>query len=281
MGFISAHQVALGALLIAIFAVTTAKKLIPKFGNKERGSHARWASFIIYIIGGLALAVAMVPFVRWLISWASGSGIGGAIVGNVTAVVSVALGWHAVAMLVSVLRDLADKTPDHEARSGALWIPTFLPIGGAAVMALLKNPEGVGQGLAAAAIGFTTLIYAAMIAKRADSAKNHKTKWNWFVFAVYLIAGLVTIPMLAYVDTALISHLPGAVAGLIRLGLGLAGIGLIVAGIADIWVDRVPDAYARAAARFGIAMTFVFGSLAIASISGMTTNGAHFLNGVF
>lgn len=266
LGFLTAHQAQLIALIVASVGITTAKKVIPKMRHKERGSHARWASFIIYFLSGVILSVAMIPFFRWLIGLAASHNLGGQIVGNLTAVASLALGWHAVAMLVSVIRDLADKTPDHEARTGALWIPTFLPIGIASVMALVKNPSGVGQGLAAAAIGVITLIYAAMIAKRADAASDHKNKWNWFVFVVYLLAGLVIIPMFSYANGSLISMLPAAMATLLRVFIGITGIGLLIAGVADIWVDRVPDAFARAGARFGIGMTAVFGGLALAAI---------------
>jgi hypothetical protein len=274
------HEAQLIAFLAACFGIWTAKKLIPKFGNRERGSHARWASFIIYALSGLALAVAAIPTIKWLVGFGASSGLA-AFVGNVTAIATLALGWHAVAMIVSMIRDLADKVPDHEARSAALWVPTFLPIGGAAVMQLLQNPQGIGQGITAAIMGAITLLYSGLIVKRADAARSHQKKWNWFSFAVLVLAGLVIIPMVAYVDTALITRLPGAFRTLTRVALGLAGVGLLVAGIADIWVDRVPDAYARAMARFGIPFAFVFGGLGIAALTGSASNGAGFLNGVF
>jgi len=280
MSWIAGHQTQLIALLIAIFAVTTAKKIVPKMRHKERGSHARWASFIIYIIGGLALAVAMIPLIRWLVALGGRAGLS-AVVGNVTAIATFALGWHAVAMLVSMIRDLMDKQPDHEARSAALWVPTFLPIGGSAVWQLLQNPQGVGQGITAAIMGIITLIYAGMIVKRADAATEHKNKWNWFAFGVLVLAGLVIIPLVAYVDTALIAQLPSGLATIIRVALGLAGLGLVVAGVADIWIDRVPDQLARAGARVGIALVFVFGGIGWQAITGATADGASFLNGVF
>jgi hypothetical protein len=280
LAWINGHERELIAFLAACFGIWTAKKLVPKFGNRERGSHARWTSFIIYILSGLALAVAAIPTIKWLVAFGGRAGLA-AVVGNLTAIVTLALGWHAVAMIVSMIRDLADKTPDHEARTAALWVPTFLPIGGAAVMQLVQNPQGIGQGITAAIMGVVTLIYTGMIVKRVDAARNHKNKWNWFAFVVLLIGGLVIIPMVAYADTALISQLPGAFKALTRVALGLAGAGLVVAGIADIWVDRVPDAYARNAAKFGIALVFVFGGLGIAALTGSASTGAGFLNGVF
>jgi hypothetical protein len=80
--------------------------------------------------------------------------------------------------------------------------------------------------------------------------------------------------MFSYANSSLISLLPAAIASLIRVVLGLAGIGLIIAGIADIWVDRVPDAYARSAARFGIGLISVFGGLALSIIGGAIASGA-------
>jgi hypothetical protein len=283
LSFLQAHLVQLGALLIAIFAVGTAKKIIPfaqRANNKERSPHARWAAFVLYAIGGLALAVTMVPLIRWLVALGSRSGLT-ALVGNVSAIAFLALGWHAIAMIVTMIRDLADKTPDHEARTAALWVPTLLPIGGAAVFQLLRNPQGIGQGLTAAIMGVITLVYVFMIVKRADSASNHKNQWSWFSFGVMILGGLVIIPMLAYVDTALISKLPGSIATLFRVGLGLSALGAIVAGIFDIWCDGVPNKFARTAAIWGLGGVLIFGSLAVATLFGSTATGASFLSGVF
>jgi hypothetical protein len=280
IAWMAGHQSQLIALLIAIFCVGTAKKWIPKMRHKERGSHARWASFIIYIIGGLALAWAMVPFIYWVIRLGGGAGLNG-LVGNFTAIVTFALGWHSVAMIVSMIRDLADKQPDHEARSAALWVPTLAPIGITSVFALLQNPQGVGQGITAAIMGVITLIYAGMIVKRCDDAQQHKNKWNWFAFAVLVLAGIVIIPLVAYVDTALIGQLPSVVRTIVRVALGLSGLSLIGAGIADIWIDRSPDVHARNGARIGIALVFVFGGIGWQAMVGATADGASFLNGVF
>lgn len=280
LGWINGHQTGLIALLIAIFCVSTAKKIATKTRDKERGKHALWTAFVLYAVGGLAMAVAMIPFINWLVGLGGRAGLS-AVVGNLTAIVTLALGWHAVAMLVSMFRDLMDKEPNHEARVAALWVPTFLPIGGAAVLQLLQNPQGVGQGVTAAIMGVITLIYAFMIVKRADAAREHKSRWNWFAFAVLILAGLVIIPLIAYADTALIAKLPGAIKTIVRVALGVAGLGAIAAGIADIWVDRVPDKYARTAAVYGIGAVFVFGGIAFSAITGATTDGASFLNGVF
>jgi hypothetical protein len=215
----------------------------------------------------------MIPFIHWLIGFGNRSGIGG-LVGNLTAVVTFALGWHGVAMIVTMIRDLADKEPNHEARTAALWVPTLLPIGGTAVLSLLQNPQGIGLGL-------TTLIYAFMIVKRVDKASNYKKQWNWFAFGVLLLAGIAIIPMVAYADTALISKLPGGLRAITRAAIGLSAAGALLAGLADIWVDRVPDKFARTAAIFGIAGFTVFGAIGIAALTGAASDGASVLNGVF
>lgn len=278
ISWLNAHQAQLAALIIAFFAVWTAKKLVPKMNNRERGSHARWASFIVYAIGGVALAIAMVPTITYLVSLGGRSGLS-ALVGNTTAIAFLALGWHAVAMIVSMIRDLADGQPDHEARSAALWVPTLLPLGGAAVMQVLQNPQGLGQGITAALMGLITLIYSGVIVKRADAASNHKSKWNWFSFGVFALAGLVIIPLFTYVDSALIVQLPSIFRFVLRLCLGLAGIGLVIAMAADLWVDRTPDAYARVGARVGVALMVVFGGSAASAILDAIADGFRSLNG--
>lgn len=278
LNWIATHQVQITALLVAGIGIGLAKKIIPfisRAQKKERSPHARWASFVIYAISGIALAIAMVPFVMWLIG-KLGS-VGTFFVGTAT----LALGWHAVAMIVSVIRDLFDKVPDHEARTGALWIPTLVPVGISAVIALLKNPQGLGQGLTAAAMALVTVIYAYMIVKRMDNAQNHKKQWNWAAFGVLVLAGLVIIPLYAYADTALISMLPGNIQWLPRLVVGLLALSALIAAVCDIWFDGVPNKLARAGAIFGLPGVFVFGGIAWTAITGATQDGASFLNGVF
>lgn len=280
--WVGAHTAELLGLIGAILCISTANKIVTKTRDKERGGHALWTAFVFYAFGGLALARMMIPTIHWLIGKGSGAGIGAAI-GGITTIVTFALGWQAIAMLVSMIRDLFDKQPNREARTAALWVPTFLPIGGTAVVGLLQNPQGLGQGITAAAMGLITLIYAFMIVRRADAAQtqNHKKLWNWFAFGVLVLAGIVIIPLIAYTDTALIAKLPGGVRNIVRAGIGLAGAGALVAGFFDIWVDRVPDKFARTAAIFGIGAVTVFGAIGIAALTGAASDGASVLNGVF
>jgi hypothetical protein len=283
MQWFAAHVTQITALICAELLVGLANKGVPKItrSGKEHGKKfARWATFAIMVLAGLCRAVGMVPVVGWLTGLGTAGGFGAA-VGNIGAIVTLAFGWHGVAMAISVARDLADGVPDEEARKGALWIPTLLPAGAAAVVGLLQNPQGLGRGITAAIMGLITLVYVFMIVKRALAAQKHQTFWLWFAFVISLVGGLVMVPLIAYMDTAIVQgFLPGALQAAVRVIAGVFGVCAIGAGIWDIVCDGVPNKYARAAATYGLGLTFVFGGLAIAAISGNATDGASMLNGV-
>lgn len=284
MQWFAAHATQLTAIAVAIVLNILAEKGVPKIGRsaKEHGKKfARWATFGIKIVAGLCLAVGLIPFVTWLTGLGAGGGFAG-LVGNIGAIITLALGWHGVAMAISVARDLADGVPDEEARKGALWIPTVLPAGGAAVVALIQNPQGLGQGLTAAIMALITIMYTFMIAKRALAAQKHQQFWLWFAFVVSAVGGLVMVPLIGYVDTVVVQgFLPAAFHMPVRVVVGVAGLGILAAGAWDLVCDGVPNKYARNAATFGLGLTFVFGGVALATISGNATDGAAFLNGVF
>jgi hypothetical protein len=283
MDWLAAHTVQITAGIIAMLLVALANKGVPKIrqSGQERGKKfARWATFVIMVVAGLCLAVATLPIVRWLTGLGSTGGFG-AVVGNIGAIVALALGWHGVAMAVSVARDLSDTVPDEEARKGALWIPTMLPAGAAAVVGLLQNPAGLGRGVTAAIMAAITLIYVFMIVKRALSAQKHQSFWLWFAFAVSFIGGLVMIPLIAYIDTTVVQGwLPAQMRGPVRIIAGVVGLCSVGAGIYDIVCDGVPNKWARSAAVYGMALTFVFGGLGIAAITGNFTDGAALLDSV-
>lgn len=283
MEWITAHLTQITALVCAGLLVALAKKFVPKIGRsaKEHGKKfARWAAFAIMVIAGLCLAVGMVPVVGWLTGLGSAGGFGAA-VGNIGAIIALAFGWHGVAMAISVARDLADGVPDEEARKGALWIPTLLPAGATAVVGILQNPQGLGRGITAAIMGLITLVYVFMIVKRGLAAQKHEVFWKWFAFVISIVGGLVMVPLIAYMDTAIVQgFLPGAFQTWVRVVAGVFGLTTLIAGAVDIVCDGAPDKYARAAATYGLGLTFVFGSLAVAAVSGNATDGASFLNGV-
>lgn len=285
MNWIAAHQTQLIALMVAIACISMAKKGIPHIDRskkKERGGpFARWTAFGLYVLGGIALAIAITPVIRSIVSFGGGAGFG-AVVGNLGAIVALALGWQSIAMMVSVARDLFDKVPDHEARSGALWIPTLAPIGGSAVVQVVQNPQGLGQGLTAAAMALVTLVYVYQIVKRMDAAQGHKNIWNWLAFGVCVLGGLVLVPLIAYVDTVVIAGwLPGSAVLIVRIAVGLIGLVLMAGLVYDIWCDGEPNKKARAGAVAGLGITIVWGGIAFGAMTGAWGDGASFLNGVF
>lgn len=283
MQFFSNHQTQIIALLVAVFCVSFAKKIIPfvRGSKKDRGKAAsRWAAFGAYVIGGAALAVALTPIVFKITKLGSLGGLA-SVLGNIGAIVALALGWQGVAMGVSVTRDLFDKVPDHEARTGALWMPTLLPIGGTAVAGIVSNPQSLGQGVTAALMGAITLAYVFMITKRMDAAVGHKNVWNWLAFATHVLGGLVLVPLIAYTDTAILSNLPAPFSLIFRIGIGLSGLAAVGAGVFDIYCDGEPNKLARIGATYGLGVTFIFGGLAWVALTGAATTGAGFLDGVF
>lgn len=283
MGFFGEHQAQIIALIAAIVCVGMAKKIIPfvSHSKKERGRPvARWAAFIVYAIGGFCLAGALIPIMLRITRLGALGGLA-ALVGNVGAIIALALGWQGAAMVTAVIRDLFDKVPDHQARSGALWIPTLLPVGGTAVVGVVQNPQGLGQGLTAAIMGGITLTYVFMIVKRMDGATNHKIVWNWAAFAVCFLGGLVMVPLIAYTDTALLVHLPADIRTIVRVGVGLSGLAAVGAGIFDIYCDGAPNKLARTGATYGLGVTLVFGAIAWSALLGNAADGAGVLNGVF
>jgi hypothetical protein len=279
-GWIQAHLDQIVALGIAAIIVGLVNKGVPKIkqSGKERGKKfARWATFVLMVIAGLSLAYGAVPFMRWLIG---GAGLGGVIAG-IGGVIALALGWHGIAYVTSIVRDLADKVPDEEGRQGALWGPTLLISGGAAVLDLVRSPNSIGSGFTAAAMAAVTLAYVFMIQKRALSAQNHKPQWAWFVFAVMILGGLVLIPLVAYLDGTISGLLPGDYVTAIRVLAGVFGAALIGGGVWDIVCDGVPNRYARAGAIAGIPLATAYAAIGIAVLTSNASNGAEMLKGVF
>jgi hypothetical protein len=266
------------ALVVAGLLVGLANKGKPKIKQsaKERGKKfARWAVFVIMAVAGLALVWGLLPAIRWV---TGGLNFGGFALGGI---IALTLGWHGVAMGTSVIRDLADKVPDEEARQGALWGPTMFVGGGAAVIDLAQNPGGVGSGFSAAVMATITLIYVFMISNRALAAQKHKNGWLWYAFAAMVLGGLVMAPLVAFLDGWLSGVLPGDFVTAIRTIAGMTGVVLIGAAVWDFVCDGVPDKYARIGAVLGVPLAVAFGAIGIAVMTGSATNGAELMSGVF
>lgn len=259
VNWIDSHLAQLTALGMVVILLTVGRaKLLP---GVKQNKGLLWLAFAVTAVCGLILGFALFGVVGWLTGL--GGTFGGA-VGSIGAVVAMWLGWHAAYLLVALIRDLADGQPDDEARKAALWVPTFLPAGFAAVWGVVSNPRGIGTGLVAAIMAVITVVYAHRIVKAVLAGKNARKAWRWFAALVMLLAGIVMIPLLMYVDDRAAEVLPGQYLIAFRVLLGTVGLALAIAAAIDI-KDRVPDAAVRAFLAYGVPVLFLFGAMAIAT----------------
>lgn len=234
-----------------------------------------WLAFLVTAACGLILGWALVDVMAWVTSRPS---LFGAVIGSIGAIAALILGWHATYLLIGMIRDLADKTPDEMARRAALLVPTFLPAGWSATWGVISNPRGLGTGITAAIMAVITVVYAHLIVKEALKAKTAPRAWRWFAALVCLLAGVVMIPLLVFADAQGGEHLPGKLMTSLRLLAGAAGLALLVPAVKDI-VDRVPDAFVRAFLAYGVPLLFAFGAASLAWLSGNAESGFELLTG--
>lgn len=276
MNWITNNEAELIAALGAVILLTVGRaKLLPKAQSSKHPRLALWVAFVVTVVCGLMLGVALHGVAVWLTSRTGGAGTA---IASIGAVFALLLGWHSMYMIVALVRDLADGQPDRPARHAALMLPTCLPAGWAAVTGLIMHPRDLGTGLTAAIMAVITVVYTMRISKAALSSKNHKVEWKWFAAAVCVLAGIVMVPLILYVDATLAGWLSGPVLTLVRVCGGLLGVALGVAAVADI-CDRVPDAAVRAFLAYGIPLLFLFGSVATATISGPSKTGLDLIVG--
>lgn len=275
MHWIETYHLQIAAVVAVIILLTVGRApLLTVAGNS---AVLLWLAFTVTIVCGLVLGYALSGIVAWLTHL---SGIGGAVIGSVGAVVALWMGWHAVGLVVALIRDVADRKPDGDARTAALWVPTLLPAGWSAVWGIVSNPRGLGTGITAAVMAGITIFYAHRVVKAALAGKSMRKAWRWFAAAVCLLAGLVMIPLLAYVDAQATGWraLPAWGLTLARIALGAFGFALLVAAAIDI-KDKVPDKQVRAFLRFGLPVLVLFGALAWGYLSGDGGTGLHTLTG--
>lgn len=244
-------------------------KILPKVKGND---FLLWTAFAVTVFCGLILGYALAGLTGWLVTRTS---IGGF---SIVGLIAVWMGWQSVAMLVDLIRDVADGRPDDDARKAALWIPTLLPAGMRAVWDIVTSPTGIGSGITAAVMAAITIGYAGHIANKAIRAKKAKTAWLWFAAAVCAVAGLAAAPLVLYVDGWVATTFPGWVSALRIVG-GLVGVGLLIGALADI-ADKVPDQWVRRFLRFGLPLVLAFGAVAVTTLFGAAGNGAEILTGV-
>ena len=272
MQFLNSNIEQIAAVLgVAIILALGRAKILPAI---RQSAFLLWVAFVVTAICGLILGWALSGVVAWLTGITS---IGGF---SIVGLLAVWAGWHAVGMTVDLIRDLVDLKPDEEARTAALWIPTLLPAGIAAVWEIASNPRGIGTGITAAIMAGITIGYTVAISKKAVKGSKGKTAWLWFAAAVCLLGGLAATPLVLYVDGWLAGVLPGQWLWAVRILAGAAGVALLIAALKDVAADRRPDAYVRAFLQFGLPLVLAFGALTVGFFAQGATNGAEFLNGV-
>lgn len=263
----------IGAVLGVVILLTLGRAVIL---SAARGSKfLLWVAFLVTAFCGLVLGWALAGVAGWLTGITAVGGF------SVVGIVAVWAGWAAVEMLVTVIRDLADRQPDDAARRGALWIPTLLPAGMAAVWDIVSNPRGIGSGITAAIMAAITIGYTIKISGEAVKGKTVKTAWLWFAAAVCLLGGLAAAPLVLYVDGWVADLVPSdGYLWLFRIVLGAVGAALFLAALKDIAADKKPDEHVRRFLQFGLPLVLAFGTLAVGFLVTGASNGAEFLNGV-
>lgn len=239
--------------------------------NKDRV--IKFMTLFFVFCAGLILAYGLYPLALWIIGW--GEGLGG-VIAIIFGVATLAAGWHSMYGMVALIHDMTDGTPDDEAFSAGFLVPTTIPLGWAALSALFANPRGAGTGWAVVAVSAVTVIYAHKILKRVYAAQGHERLWMWFGFAVSIFVGIVHIAALAYLNQMAGEYLPEWLAWTIRAGMVIAGVVLLVVGLADIF-DWTPEQWSHRAAMYTIP-TF---TVLAASLATMQANAADQLDTVF
>ncbi len=273
MQFIQNNQAQIIALFVVVILLAVGRK--PLLGKTRGSKPLMWVAFAVTALCGLILGFALRGVMAWLIGL---DGVAGLAIGAVGALVACWAGWHAVGMLVDLIRDVADQTPDEDARKAALWIPTLLPAGAQAVWSIVTNPRGLGTAITAIIMAAITVAYVGIVNKKALQGRTAAKAWKWFAAVVSLLGGLVAVPLVLYLDGWLGQIAPAWQTGA-RVITGTVGVALGVAAVVDI-ADKVPDQHVRNFLRFGLPTLIAFGAVAVGFITSGATNGGEVLNGV-
>jgi hypothetical protein len=272
MTWVENNYLQITAVVAVLILLAGTAKILPAV---RQSATLLWLAFGVRVVCGLVLGWALVGVVAWATTL---PGLFGSVVGSVGAIVALTLGWHGVFLLIAMVRDVADRTPDEDARKAALWVPTFLPAGGSAVWAVVSNPRGFDTTVAAAIMAVITIAYAHKVVHAALKGKTGRRAWHWFAAAVMLLAGLVGIPLLLFADAQAAQWLGPKLMTSLRILVGVAGLALAVAAVKDI-VDRIPDAFVRAFLAYGLPALFLGGATALAFISGNAESGLELVTG--
>lgn len=270
MNWLNTHWLQLtliaGVIVLLVFG---RNKILPRVGENK---FILWLAFAVTAVCGLVLGWALREVAAWVTSLPTTLG---GVVASLGAIIAVIAGWWALAMLVELFRDIADGTPDGDARKAALWVPTLAPAGLSATWGIVTNPRGIGTGITAAVIAVISLIALRKIVKSALAGKKGETAWKWFASAACLLAGLLMIPLLAFADSQAQQRLPGDWPTGLRILVGAVGLALLIWAVVDLVPKKkqgekhmVPDEGVRAFLTLGVPALVLFGALAVGEISG-------------
>ena len=240
-----------------------------------------WFAFLVYLGCGLTLGAGLFAFARWLTSL---SGTFGGIISSVGAVLGVLGGWWGFSLTAKAAVDLGDGTPDNHARKAALLVPTLAPACFAAAWSIVQHPAGIGTGITAVVIAGISLIYLFTISGSVLKATKHTLFWKWFAVAVHILAGLLMIPLVAYIDAQIAKHGGGNWSQAFRVLTGVVGVGLLIACIADAWPKKekgetrpVPDKWVRGFASLGVPALVLSGAIALGFVVDHGTEQANLI----
>jgi hypothetical protein len=276
-----AHWLQLVGVLAVVILLTLGRKpLVERSGESK---FLLWLAFVVTAICGLTLGWALHDLAAWVTGL---PGTLGGVVASIGAVLAIIAGWWSIELLVKLIRDVADGVPDDDARKAALWVPTLAPAGLTAAWGIVQNPRGIGTGITAAVIALVSLIFLRKTVKSALAAKKHEIPWKWFAVAVCVLAGLLMIPLLAYADSQVARHASGDVSTAFRVVVGVVGVALLIAAVADAWPKKakgektiVPDGGVRTFAVLGVPALFLCGALAVGFVSDHATEQGNVLVG--
>lgn len=258
----------LGVAVVLILLIVGRKPLLTLV---KENKFLLWLAFVVTALCGLILGWSL----QDVASWVTGlPGTLGGVVASIGAILAVLAGWWAIELIVKLVRDVADGTPDDDARMAALWVPTLAPAGLAAAWGIVQNPRGIGTGITAAIIALISLVFLRKTVKACLAARKHEIPWKWFAVAVCVLAGVLMIPLLAFADSQIAQHAPDPWPTIFRVLVGAVGLALLIAAAVDAVPKKakgekqmVPDKYVRAFAALGVPALFLCGALAVGFVS--------------
>lgn len=242
-------------------------------GKWNKARIIKFLTLFFVFCAGLMLAYGAYPLAQWAIGW---TGTLGGIASSILGVATIAAGWHALHGMVALGHDMVDGTPDKEAFGAALWVPTTLPLGWAALVGLFTNPRGVATGLAVVAVSLVTAVYAHKILNKMHNAKGHYGFWMYLSTIICIFVGIAHIPALIYLND-LAGALPEWATWLARSGAVIAGVLFFLIGLGDWLRDRIPEKWTQWAAMYTIPVFTVLG----VSVATLSANAESSLTTIF